>query len=375
VTDFAYVPGGTAYEQDLVTMLNQRRNTSVVLPAASSINGFLKDLAQRANHPEDDLIIGCHANLLGAMSINVDAAHSDQAVDYEVLQDVDVSGTIDLHRLGVGKSKTRFHVKGCRIGQDDHLPYLRLLKRALGNPSQVTAPRFFHCLYYIPTGIYEWMGHSYQVHVRDAFKKREELVAELQKKKFTQLDNTPVKDDDIDKWVRKELNLNPNVEARAKIPFPVTIVPRTGGLGAINDLGIAKYNTSPALGGPQCRASVETHTEDFLQAGQVVPKNVDELKKVLENDPRFAKDHPYPIYKRHRFDTFQEFFDGMRWKRGPKTWIGSQHFYTLVIPVVKPIKEQTVGPNELIFNFYPKTGAPTMNFLEDNAHYQLFGQV
>ena len=46
--------------------------------------------------------------------------------------------------------------------------------------------------------------------------------------------------------------------------------------------------------------------------------------------------------------------------------------YTLIIPVAKPATPPAAS-NELIFNFYPTTGAPTMNFLEDNT--ALFGQV
>ena len=357
-------------------MLGRRRNTiAVESRGANSIQAFFKEL-KSSDRDEDDLIIGCHANPLGAMFIDLDAAHSGEIADYEVLEQVDQTGTINIP-AGVGKSTTRFHVKGCRIGRDECLPYLRLLKRALGNPKQVTAPKFFHCMYRGATGIFEWMGTTYEVIVKDAFNKREELVAAFQKKKFTQLDNTPVKDDDINNWVPKDLKLKPTgpkLEHKAKIPFPVAIVPRTGGLSAIDDLGSQQFDGQPS--GPQCRASVETHIHSFTKGGAQLPKNQVELKKALQNDPLFVKDHKYPIYHRHLYANFEEFFEGQTWKlaKPQKRWIGSHYVYTLLVPVLKPVKQQTV-PNELIFNFYPEKGDPTMNFLEDNARYPLFGQV
>ncbi len=51
-------------------------------------------------------------------------------------------------------------------------------------------------------------------------------------------------------------------------------------------------------------------------------------------------------------------------------FLSGQHYaYKVRIPVTK------TGSDKLIFNYYPKTGTPTINFVEDNAQFELFGTV
>jgi hypothetical protein len=365
VAEFAHVPGTTPYERTLFTMLGRRLNTTAV-PAngSNSIQDFFRGL-KRNNNEADALIIGCHASFLGAMFIDLDP-HRTSPADYEKLLEADADSTINIP-AGVRKSKTRFHVKGCRIGHDDCLPYLRMLKRALDNPVQVTAPKFFHGLYNSTSGIFEWMGHHYEVQAKDPFKKREDLVAEFQKKDLRRLDGTKVKPDEIDIWVRKGLNLKPTPRApedRKPIPWPVSVVPKTDNVSVIDNLGA------------QCRASLETHVHQY-GGGAKPPKSVADLRKQLAGDPLFVTTHAFPIFKRHHYATFDEFFDGQTWtfSKNQNAWIGSHFVYTLLIPVVKPAAPAKTGDGELIFNFYPSKGAPIMNFLEDNAKFALFGQV
>ncbi|HEU4688439.1 MAG TPA: hypothetical protein VFS23_08770 [Vicinamibacterales bacterium] len=202
------------------------------------------------------------------------------------------------------------------------------------------------------------MGHSYELVVKDAFKKRADLVAALQAKKFTRLGGTQVADADIERWVPRTLKLEPGLATdRVPISVPVAVVPRTGDLSAIDNIGA------------QCRSERGMHT--YAPGAAPVPKDTTELKKVLKQLPLFESAHPYPLYQRYHYKTFDEFFDGQTWVLNrSKQWVGTHFVYTLVIPVTKPAPAPA---NELIFNFYPPTGDPTMNFREDNT--QLFGRV
>ena len=227
MASFAHVPGGTAYERLLFTVLGRRKDTtSVPANGSRSIQDFFRGL-KRNDNAADELFIGCHASFLGAMFIDLDAFRTLPS-DYEKIQEADADRTINIP-AGVGKSTTRVHVKGCRIGHDDCLPYLREFKRALDNPVQVTAPKFFHGLYRGTSGVFEWMGEFWEINAKEAFKKREDLVTEFQKQNLTRLGGTKVKPDEIDTWVRKELNLKPtprNRSTRLRSPGPSRLTPR-----------------------------------------------------------------------------------------------------------------------------------------------------
>ena len=355
--DHAFAPGGTPWELLMRDMLARRPNTRVShLVGNESVMDFFKGL-NRAGVVADDLIVASHATDEGVLFLDLDAMNSGQPATYETLEAVESSHTIEIPP-GLRKSTTRFHVKGCRIGADDCIPYLNKLKSALGNPRQVTAPRFFHGLYKGTNGIFEWMGHTYELVVKEAFKKRADLVTALQNKKFTRLDGTQVADADIDTWVPRNVALAPVATTKVAITVPVAIVPRTGSLSAIDNIGA------------QCRSERSVFTYASL------PKNTTALKQALQAEPVFQSTHPYPLYHRYHYKTFNEFFDGQTWVLNrPTGWVGTHFVYTLVIPVTKPAATPTAPTNELIFNFYPPSGGPTMNFLENNATYRLFGQV
>jgi hypothetical protein len=354
-------------------MLDRRTNTRVVpLVGSESIRDFFRHLKSN-NLTAGDLLVGSHATNEGVLFIDLDSLRSGHPATFEDLEAVEQDRTMEIP-AGVGSSDTRFHVKGCRIGSDECRPYLTKLKSALGNPKQVTAPKFFHGLYPRNAtgkdGIFEWMAHSYEVIAKTAFDTREKLVKAFQDRHFKRLDGTtPVEDADINRWVTTTLKLKPVLEDKVYFPVPVKIVPAMGSVSAIDNFT------------GQCRSLRDTFTFQNVP-GVSVPQNQTELKTALQGVDDLKSTHPYPIFTRMRFARFDDFFDGMDWVRQGNDWIGTHFVYTLVIPVMKivmpppppPAPPPTpVEPNELIFNFYPPTGAPTMHFLEDNPTF--FGQV
>lgn len=354
--DQGFAPGQTAWEIRMRDVFNRRINTRASrLVGAESIQDFFRDL-HSSNVVADDLLVGSHASNEGVLFLDLDARHSGDVSTYEVLDEVASAGTIEIP-IGIRKPSTRFHVKGCRIGSDDCRPYLVLLKRALGNRSPVTAPRFFHALYNGSRGHFEYMMHSYEINAKDAFKTHADLISAFQNANFRRLDGTQVEDADIARWVDRRLNLAPRAQQIVPITVPVRIVPRTGDLSAIDNIGA------------QCRVTPDVYT--FIQPGINTQAK---LKPALLALDMFKATHPYPFYARNHYATFDDWFNGQTWRFTARsnTWTGTHFVYTLVIPVTKPAKPPD-PPNELIFNFYPPTGNPTMNFLETDA--TLFGQV
>lgn len=353
-----FAPGATAWEATMREVFNRRKDTRASLLAGNeNIEDFFRNL-NRNNVVADDLLVGSHASNEGILFLDLDAKRSGQVSTYEVLEEVAADDTLEIP-VGIKKSTTRFHVKGCRIGADECRPYLTLLKRALGNKTPVTAPRFFHGFYRGALGHFEWMGHSYEVKSKDAFRSRDDLVKAFQQARFTRLDGSAVEDADINRWVRRELILSPAAQHVVALSVPVRIVPRTGDLSAIDNVG------------SQCRSEREIYTH-------IAPglNTQAKLKTALQAEDMFKPTHAFPFFKRQRFATFDDWFNGKSWAFTPRTntWRGTHFVYTLVIPVTKPAKPPA-PTNELIFNFYPPTGDPTMNFHEDNAAFNLFGQV
>jgi hypothetical protein len=363
--DYAFAPGTTDQDARLRLLLKARSNTTL-RSAGTSIEDFLNDL-NSSSLTADDLVVGSHASDEGFLFLALDGSHNTLPVSYDDLQAVDTSGSIHIPAAVRGPG-TKFHFKGCTIGSDDSLPFLTLLKSALDNPTQVTAPKFFHGLRELTSvGVFEFMGYNFKLLSKDGFTKTADLVKAYQNATppLTRLDGTQVPDADIKKWVRPQLVLKPALHDKKPIPFPVKIVPAAGGQNAIPD--------PPA----ECRSKHETYTYD-LNAGAPPPKDkaaqLAAMRASLSAEPDQQSTHAYPIYKRLHYDTFDDFFDGQNWtvtvNGNDQHWAGTHFVYTLVIPVGKP-----GTPDELIFNFYPSAGAPTMNFLEDNATYSLFGVV
>ena len=119
---------------------------------------------------------------------------------------------------------------------------------------------------------------------------------------------------------------------------------------------------------------IEPLEDDAIPAGQ--DAKVDTLNKLLPAVKKYQTTHDYPVYKRYGFNSLQDFTNGFKWtvkdnpgttKKYSLTFSGSRYRYRLEVPITKP------GTNELIYNYYPDSGSPTINFDETNDPFHLFG--
>lgn len=363
--DYAFAPGMTAQDARLRRLLTARANTTVITTAGvTTVANFLQALVTQSV-TADDLIAGSHASDEGFLFLDLDPT-TTQPINYEMLEKVNSSGTINIP-ASVKGANTSFHFKGCSIGSDDSLPFLTLLKKALDNPQSVTAPKYFHSLFeYIGQGIFESMAYGYRIMSKTAYTTRAALIADFTAAGFTQeLDGTPVDPAKWSTWVRPTLNLAPAHSHKVKFNFPVAIVPPAGGVSAISDLQA------------ECRSRAEIYTYALTVSGPIppdLPGRIALLQTEMSSDPLFQSTHDYPVYQRMHFSDFNSFFAGFSWAvtltGNVLNFVGTHYVYTLLIPVLKP-----GTTNELIYNYYPVTGAPVMNFAEDNASFKLFGVV
>jgi hypothetical protein len=382
--DYAFAPGLSDYEDLLRGLFNLRPNTTLVSNSGlTSIADFLNELKSQS-FKADNLVVGGHAND-DRWAVRFDSVtpvpKGSSGIDYEMLQAVQSAKTINIP-AGIRTNGIKFHIKGCEIGSKTAQPFLDLLKKALDNPQQITAPKFLHALSPDPhdahtdkmRGVFEYMKYDFTVYSPTPVANTPTLVQMFQDQHFqtgVETGGTPVEvpADNWKRWVLYGLNLAPVnshevvFDSYSRIDPPIT----SGGV----KLTHLKADAS-------CMAVVER------LPGVLIPLNGTPIpgdkpgqlalaKSRLKLSATMAHDHPFPSYVRYGFKDFESMWNGMDWTVDPQggdLLLSGQHYaYKVRIPVTK------AGSDKLIFNFYPKTGTPTINFVEDNAKFELFGTV
>jgi hypothetical protein len=376
IMDYAFVPGVSPYEDLLKRVMKSRNNTTLVNQAGvSTIADFLQSLVTNS-HQADNLILGAHASD-ETFAMAFDSTTKVPKVptpsngrDYEMLEAVQTAGTIHIP-AAVRTATTNCHLKGCNVGAEQTKPFLTLFKTDLGAPQQVTAPKYFHSLKDdAGRGVLESMEVEFTVTNPTAFPDTATLADAFRKKGFTQGvekngAQVPVPDK-WKNWVSASLDLAPWVSDEKPIDISTRIVPPAGGLKLIdrkNGRCTSRFVSFPAY-------------QDMT--GKTVPPDktgqMGFLKAALQNDAREKAGHLFPLHVRFGFSDIDEWIKGFDWTPtfdGTRllTFNGSQYVYGVRLPIVK------TGTNHLIYNYYPTTGRPKMNFLEDNAKFVMFGSV
>lgn len=371
--DYAFVPGFGIKELDLVRAVQALRpNTQVVVDrtlvtVSSFVLGLDLLVGLAVIDPAGNLIAGSHGDGEGELLLAMDKSHA-LLTNYETLEAVKTSGTIEVPP-DLGASNPNFRLIGCLIGSDETLPFLRLMKQALKRVKSVSGPRFVHAYQSAPDGssAFEFMKYAYRIVSKDRLTTRDAVVGRFGNAGLHQdLDGSDVPDDRWEVWVPPEPVLSLASMTSQKVPFifPVVISPAAGGNSMLfQDMASWNFTIDHYL------FDVEL---DPLPTGDAALLALVPL--ALAQDPDFQDNHPYPVFRRYHFKTRQAFIDGFQWRptvmpKNTVSFVGTRYRYELHIPVLKP------GTAELIYNFYPITGAPIINFTESNQPYKLFGVV
>jgi hypothetical protein len=373
--DYAFVPGiGDNALDVLRQILELRPHTAVAHdPTAVRLDSWLGALDFAINTglpPADSLLLGCHGDSEGELFISFDSSNPSPA-RYETLEKVNASGSI-LVSGDVMNPGGSFRLLGCLIGSDECLPFLRLLKQALGQAVKtLTASRFVHSFKVAEdgTGVFEFMKYEHRIMTKEPLSTRDKVVGTFGNADLrNDLDNSVVPLENWEAWIpaKNVLNLAPATSHNITFDVPSKISPKTGGFAEI----------SKGLGSWWVFADSVHFTAHFDgtipadEAGQIAL-----IPLVLANAPSFADAHPFPVYKRYHFKTRQEFIDGLKWKPTVQpdnsvSFVGRRYRYEVLVPVFTP-----GTTNDLIFNYYPVSGTPVINFTESNQPFRLFGVV
>src|SRR5262249_28122262 len=109
------------------------------------------------------------------------------------------------------------HLKGCRIGSDETLPFLTLLKEALGGELEITAPKHSHKIMKggVLNGFLEYMAYEFtirrEVPVKDRIKLIREFNAQtrLKPNRFKLINSQPVPSNKWEEWLSRDRVKNP----------------------------------------------------------------------------------------------------------------------------------------------------------------------
>lgn len=364
--NYAYVPPtGDAEYDKAARMIEALRPDTTVLSSPANLADFLQTTdGLSISFPADDLLLHAHGDSEGELFISVDS--NTAPTTYEDLQRVNKSKQINIppHVL---KPTTKFRMVSCLIGTDSCLPYLRLLMQALGNPQRVSAPRFIHTYVSLDgKNVFEFMKYVFRLMSktlpsRDEIVKKFKAAGNSSDPQFRYIDGSKIPDANWEQWVPAASAVNSRTY---KTDFPVTLA------------GPLLPTTFEA----EWKLSTDWYTSDpVIFLGSKPPPSESEALAQLADalgGGNLDSSHPFPVYKRYHHDSLSEFIASWMWRANGAngkftivTYVGSRSRYEIWVPITKP------GTNELIYNYFPESGAPTINFDESNQPFKLFGVV
>ena len=369
--DFAFVPGGTTIELVLRRLMGLRPQTTLISKrGVATIADFFAEL-QTQGQQADDLLLGSHATDEGQLFMRLDSTVSTgrrvSSAKFEDLQKVDASNSIQIPSSVQG-TNTNVRMEGCTLGVKDAEPYLKLLKKAMQVPKSLSAPKYFHGFNEsVRHGIFEFMKYRFSVFSKTAMS-RDDIVNAFRNQNNTfDLDNTAVPDN-WNRWVKAGVSLAPSNQAAGEVSFVHRVDPPQDGITAVVGARV------------EFRATRETFNSTVGMPSPMPKTDADKiaaLDQFLSQQPNMQAQHDYPVFQRYHFPDYPSFFKGFTWQvvstnlaKQTVSFSGSRFRYSVFIPIVEPNTT-----DKLIFNFYPFSGTPTVNFKDDNAAFPLFGVV
>ncbi|WP_157940111.1 hypothetical protein [Arthrobacter ruber] len=388
--DYGFVPGRDRYAKILATVFSHR-GTLVRRKGLATVQGFVKHLADPANRPQpvDDLLVGAHATSQGTIQMKMfpkqvgNDGKLTGTTDFEILSQalqlpensVKIPDSVIDFVLGSPITHS-FHFKGCNVGKDrtdrtrnpeSRFPFLLKVQEALGSHVHVTAPKHFHGLTPHKLGSFEYMCYEFVVRMParlidtrfEGVDTRDHLIDEFKALAYQFVNQELVPDDAWGGWLPK------NVRKERRTQVPSTLGVKYGRVSTVLTPQQYRIDTTPIQ-----------FTRKYPSAAEIPPANDWQaaIRDGIRALYRFKDEHPFPVFERAGYKTFDDFWNGYHWSIAPSgdTLIatGRRYIYTLLLA----IRDQD---ENLIFNFYPAPGsthaAVTTALVETDDSY--FGSV
>jgi hypothetical protein len=243
---FANPKPADEYEKVLVWYLKLHPQTILLsCPSIDSLASFIKALKNdsRLTHPIRHLVLASHASRTGRLALKLRRSSSLKEITYEDLKDALPSKEIEIDsKLLEPRPKdtsgqvisAQLHFKGCNIGNPIAMPFLELLKKALGGKVGLTAPKFFHSLKPVfetkrrgrriisrkLVEIWEFFSYEFILYRTTRLSgKTDAVVAFKAATSFERIDRSAVPKEDWERWIPTTL---PGENKVTRVLVPVT---------------------------------------------------------------------------------------------------------------------------------------------------------
>lgn len=348
--DYAWVPGTSKFDKAMAALIDNKPQTIRIKDASvGTLSAFTKLFKNSAliTHPIRHVALGSHANDEGQLKLPLTGG-TGKFIDWEDLEAAIKSKSLLLEHQSFQPRPLKngvpvayeLLIRGCRIGTE--IVFLKKLREAMGGRIVVIAPKYFDAVTFQsvnPKGWVEYMDYSFRATSPTELKTHDAVVNALMGANHTLIDGNPVDKKKWVAWVPKNPQAKYEQEefttVKSAVTGKVASVPRK-----------FRYQAREWLpkDEPLAMDKKKTRDADRLKV----------LKPLLAQRPEMQASHPYPMYVRLGYKSFDEFIDGWTWRFLPKNKAADEvkfnavrHEYT----VIQPITEVKTGV--LIVNFYP----------------------
>ncbi len=351
--DYAFAPGVTGYDGLARQLFSNRPDTTLIQARGmTTVDAFLSFLntSTTVTLPADDLYVVSHGNDKAWMQIHLTPTQSGPTT-FEVATAAVTSGAVSIptnvnHDSAGDLTSMSLNIRGCRIGVAS--PFVDELKDAFGNQSSVTAALHFHEVYRQGrVGMFEFLVYGFTLISQTAFADKAATVAAMDAHGFTYRDGSAVPTAVWTDWIPRNVGSGHRDTKSVYLDLGRTLGTTTT-IGTSIQFRHDQPRYTYRVGGLTALPTLHTAQLDALRAAL----NAD----ASQSGSTFADTHPFPTYKRYDHDSIDEFVDNMNWAcswdstHSVMVCVGSQHEYTVLVPVTDP---PDLATGKLIYNFYP----------------------
>ncbi len=360
--DYGYVPDRDPYLNRLRVVVDRRPNTAMVsVRSVRSLQAFIQhlDRASSVTRPIDHMVVGGHANRW-AWQVNLYGA--SQGTTFETIVDSMAvpANSIVVPDAVIGfvpdqpnPSEHFFHIKGCNLGKAP--AFLEKLSEGLGGRLKITAPKHFHGASTHGRHLFEWMAYEFVIFQKSRLTTRAALAAAYHAAPLVLIDGrTKVPEAMWDRWLSRFRNIN----RTQSVPVWSRLGVSLGRRGRVETATVLTA-TSPTL----VRRSVRYPSEADIPTD--LNERMAELRRQLLLIAMYEDTHPFPMFKRLGYASFEDMIDGLDWKiftSRQGVWhllhfAGSRYEYQLMVPIMDQSGSLEPHLGTMIFNHWPATGS------------------